>query len=75
LGKKVTEQKKSILIFSTNFAEIFLIIRRIQRDTINAHRSSCKVTVIRIGFLWNINYPDRLSRETQIQNIQFNKNL
>jgi len=36
-----------VLIFSTNLSEIFLILRRIQQDTIiNVHRCSCKVPVI-----------------------------
>ena len=33
-----------------SLAEIFLIIRRIQRDIINVHRSSCKVPVILSDF-------------------------
>jgi len=50
LGKQVTEYKIFVRFFVQLLSEIFLIIRRIQQDTINAHRSSCKVTVIRIGF-------------------------
>ena len=37
-------------IFSTKFPEMFLILRRIQRDiTINVHMYSCKVLVIFVG--------------------------
>ena len=35
-----------VLIFSTILLEKFLVLRRIQRDSIaNVHRSSCKVSV------------------------------
>jgi len=47
LWKRVFEHKMCVLIFSTNLPEIFLILRRIQQDTItNVHRCSCKVPVI-----------------------------
>jgi hypothetical protein len=41
--KKVTEHKTCVLILLKLLAEIFLILRRKQRDIINVHRSSCKV--------------------------------
>jgi hypothetical protein len=38
------------LIFSTTFAENFLILRRTERDMIkNVHRSSYKITLLYIG--------------------------
>jgi hypothetical protein len=50
-GKKVIEPKLCVLIFSTTFDEIFLILRRRERDIIiNINRSSCKVPVILIRF-------------------------
>jgi hypothetical protein len=49
--KKVAEHKMSVLIFSTTLLEIFLILRRIQRDiVISVKTSSCKVPVILVGF-------------------------
>jgi TRAP-type C4-dicarboxylate transport system permease small subunit len=42
-GEKVTEHKMCVLMFSTPLSTAFLILRRIQRDIINIHRSSCKV--------------------------------
>jgi hypothetical protein len=52
-GKNVTEHKMCILIFSTNLSEIFVILRRINRDiVVNVHtsRSSCKVLGITLRF-------------------------
>jgi len=48
--ENVTEHKIYILILSTNLSETFLISRRIQRDIINVHRSSCNMLVITVGF-------------------------
>ena len=43
---KFTEHKMCVLIFSTTFSEIFLILRIIWRDIIiNVYLSSCKVFV------------------------------
>jgi hypothetical protein len=44
------------LIFSTTFVWIFLGLRRNERDVIkNVCRSSCKVPVIFVEFLWYLN--------------------
>jgi hypothetical protein len=44
-SKHVLDYKTCVLIFSTNLSEMFLILRRIERD-IMLHRFSCKVPVI-----------------------------
>jgi hypothetical protein len=43
----------------------FLILRRIQRDIINLHRSSCEVPVILVRFGRNFNSVDKFSENTQ----------
>jgi hypothetical protein len=48
--KTVIEHKICILIFCTILSETLLILRRIQRDIINVHRSSCKVPIIILTF-------------------------
>ena len=44
---KKLQNIKCILIFSAFLSETCIILRTIQRDTINVHRSSCKVPVIK----------------------------
>jgi len=47
--------------------EIFLILRRIERDMItHVHRSSCKVRVILTGFWCNLNFLERFRKNTEI---------
>ena len=49
--KKVAERKMCVLVFPTNLSEIFLILRRTQRDiVINVKTSSCKVPSILVRF-------------------------
>jgi hypothetical protein len=50
LRKNVIEHKMCVLIVSAILPETFFILRRIERDIINVHRSSCKVLVILVGF-------------------------
>ena len=50
--KNVTEHKMCVLIFSTNFSETFLILRRTERDMIkNLYRCACTVPVMLVRFL------------------------
>jgi len=48
---KVIKHKMCVLIFSTSLSEKRLILRIIQQDTvINVRKSSCKVSLIFVGF-------------------------
>jgi hypothetical protein len=50
-SKKDTEHKICVLIFSKILSEIFLILKKIQRDfNINVYEFSCKVPVIVVIF-------------------------
>jgi len=49
--RKVIEFKESVLIFSTNLLQLFLILRKIQSDIIiTVHKSSRKVPLILLIF-------------------------
>ena len=65
-GKKVIEHKMCALIFSIILSENVHILRRIQRDIINVHRSSCKVPVILVLFQWKLNFLDSIKKKPQI---------
>jgi len=69
-GNKVIKQ--SVTIFCINLSEIFLILRRIQRDIIaNVRKSSCKVLVILARFWRTLDFLHNFSR---IPNIGFHEN-
>ena len=67
--EKVTEHKMCVLIFSTTFVQIFLILRRTLRDiVINVIIYSCKVPFLIVGFLRNWNFLDSFWK-TQISSL------
>jgi hypothetical protein len=53
-------------------SETYLILRRIQRDVINVHRHSCKVSVILVRFKWNFNFVHRFSINTWVSKLHMN---
>jgi hypothetical protein len=67
-GKKVIEQKCMFWFSLHILFETLLIIRRLQRDIINVHSSSCKVTVILVRDEWKLNFLNRFSKYAPISN-------
>jgi hypothetical protein len=66
--EKVIERKMCVLIFSTILFETFPILRRTERDIIKyAYWSSCKILVILVRFLLNLNFLHKFWK-TQISN-------
>jgi len=63
---KVTEHKMCVLIFSTNFSETFLILRRIQCHIATHRRLHVQCAVILVIFQWNLISLDRLSQNLQL---------
>jgi hypothetical protein len=61
---------KCVFWFSLQLlSNTFLVLRRSERDIIiNVHRSSCKVTVILVGFKWTLKCRYRVLKNTQISN-------
>jgi hypothetical protein len=72
LYTKCTVHKTLAVMFSaTFFTEIFLIVGIIQRDIIvNAYLSSCKVPFILVKLLLSSDFPERLTKNTQMSNLR-----
>jgi len=75
-GGKKSELLNTKCVFSFSvqlLSEKFLILRRIQRDTVTkVHRASCKVRGILVRFEWNLNFLGRFSKNPQ--RIKFHEN-
>ena len=75
IKERLSEEKllnvKCVFWFSLRLLfDTFLILRRIQRDTvINVKMSSWKVPVIPAGFLWNMNFLDWFLEKACISNL------
>jgi len=67
---KTSKNVKYVFWFFLQFlSKKFLILRRIRRDGItNAHRSSCRGSVILVRFKWNLNFLGRFSKINQTSN-------
>jgi hypothetical protein len=71
MKRKVIENKTCALIFSTNFSEPFLILRKTERDIVKyVYWSSCSAPVILVGLQRKMNF---LTYFREIL-IEFNKN-
>jgi hypothetical protein len=71
--EKVTEHKACVLIFSSNFSETFLILRRLERYIIiHAQKSSCKIPVHSCQILIKLNFSRQIFEKSS--NITLHEN-
>jgi hypothetical protein len=75
-GKMLLNIKYMFLYSLQLLSEIFLILRRIQRDTfINTHRSSCTVPAVLVTFYGNLNFLGVSSKNIQISTFMENLSI
>jgi hypothetical protein len=69
-GKKVTEYKMCVLIFFHSFVwNVRHFNTNSARYYYKCSQSSCKVPVISVVFLWNLNFLDGFSKSPQMSNL------
>ena len=61
---------KFVLMLHTTLFAIFLILRRVKRDTTNTHRTSSKVPVILVRFESNLNFLEIFWKNHQMSNFK-----
>jgi len=67
--KKKSYLKNSLLLPLQILSETFLILTRRKRDIIiNVQRSWCQEPIIRVRLWLNLNFLDRVSKNTQVSN-------
>ena len=66
--KKNLPSIKCVLFSPKLLFETFLILKIIQRDTINVYWFSCEVPVILVRLKWNLNFLEIFAKNTQISN-------
>ena len=70
--KKYIKHQNVLWFFLQLLLEVFLILRRTERDVIkNVCSSSCKISVIVVIFEWNLNFLDKFSQNTKILTLWF----
>ena len=72
---KLLDTKCVFLFYQQILTETFIILRRTERDVINAYQSSRKVSFILVIFWWKLNFFDTFSKNIQIYNFKQNPSI
>jgi hypothetical protein len=76
IRKQIFERKRSVLIFSTSLSDKFLFLRKTEPHVIkHVYWSLCKVTVILVRTLLNLNFFAKFSKNKQILMLLKTSNL
>jgi hypothetical protein len=68
--ENVIERKMCVLIFSATFVWVFIIWRRIRRDTVvNVHRFLCKIPVVLCRNLTKLGFYRQILKNPEISNV------